>query len=140
MPRGCAEMTGTRARSHASLIRALNAWLLKGAPSRPGKINGDPVKSTPPPRRRTPFTLSRIANHSSSEPANSFVRGRSRKAMHSNCLIANRLRHVSIHIIADVEGERQLHLTPVVDLAYDIVRLLMRCGLPEGIVFGPTKG
>jgi hypothetical protein len=30
------------------LIRALNAWLLNGAPSRPGKINGDPAKSTPP--------------------------------------------------------------------------------------------
>ena len=52
-------MTGTRARSQASLIRALNAWLLKGAPSRPGKINGDPAKSTPPPRSRTPFTLSK---------------------------------------------------------------------------------
>src|SRR5258708_26092991 len=46
--RGCAEMTGPRARSQASLIRALNAWLLKGAPSRPGKMSGDPAKSTPP--------------------------------------------------------------------------------------------
>ena len=72
-------MTGTRARSQASLIRALNAWLLKGAPSRPGKIKADPAKSTPPPRSRTPFTLSRNANHSSSEFDNSFVRGRSRK-------------------------------------------------------------
>jgi hypothetical protein len=55
-------MTGTRARSQASLIRALNAWLLNGAPSRPGKIKGDPAKSTPPARSRTPFTLSRKAN------------------------------------------------------------------------------
>ena len=54
--RGCAEMTGTRARLQASLIRALNAWLLKGAPSRPGKINADPAKSTPPARSRTPPT------------------------------------------------------------------------------------
>ena len=37
MPRGCAEMTGTRARSHASLIRALNAWLLKGSAVPAGK-------------------------------------------------------------------------------------------------------
>ena len=31
--------------------------LLKRAPSRPGKINGDPAKSTPPAHSRTPFTL-----------------------------------------------------------------------------------
>jgi hypothetical protein len=77
-------MTGTRARSQASLIRALNAWLLKGAPSRPGKIKGDPAKSTPSPRSRTPFTLSRKANHSSSEADNSFVTGRSRKQLPFN--------------------------------------------------------
>jgi hypothetical protein len=79
MPQGMCGMTGTRARSHASLIRALNVWLLTGAPSRPGKINGDPAKSTPPPRSRMPFTLSKKANHSSSESDNSFVRRKSRK-------------------------------------------------------------
>jgi hypothetical protein len=41
-------MTGTRARSQASLRRALNALLLKGAPSRPGKTSADPAKSIPP--------------------------------------------------------------------------------------------
>ena len=41
----------------------------------------DPAKSTPPPRSRTPFTLSRKANHSLSEFDNSFVRGRSRKEL-----------------------------------------------------------
>jgi hypothetical protein len=81
MPKWMAEMTGTRARSQASLILALNAWLLKGAPSRPGKIKGDPAKSTAPPRSRTPFTLSRNANHSSSESDTSLVRGRSRKEL-----------------------------------------------------------
>ena len=60
-------------------MRALKAWLLKGAPSRPGKTSADPAKLTPPPRRsRTPFTLSRKANHSSSESDNSLVIGRSR--------------------------------------------------------------
>ena len=57
-------MTGTRARWQASLSRALKALLLKGAPSRPGKTSGDPAKSIPPVRRRTPLTLSRKANHS----------------------------------------------------------------------------
>ena len=36
-----------RARSQASLMRALNAWLLKGAPSRPGKTRADPAKYIP---------------------------------------------------------------------------------------------
>ena len=68
-----------RARWQASLMRALNALLLNGAPSRPGKTSADPAKSTPPPRRnRTPLTLSRKANQSSSESDNSLVRGRSR--------------------------------------------------------------
>jgi hypothetical protein len=79
--RGCAEMTGTRARSHASLILALNAWLVKGAPSRPGKISEEPAKFTPPPRSRTPLTLSKNANHSSSEFDNSWVTGRSRNEL-----------------------------------------------------------
>jgi hypothetical protein len=71
-------MIGTRARSQASLIRALNARLLKRAPSRPGKINGDPAKSTPPADSRTPSHFQN-ANHSSSESDNSFLSGRSRK-------------------------------------------------------------
>jgi hypothetical protein len=79
--RGCAEMTGSRARSHASLILALNAWLVKGAPSRPGKISEEPAKFTPPPRSRTPLTLSKNANHSSSEFDNSWVTGRSRNEL-----------------------------------------------------------
>ena len=43
-------MTGTRTRLQASLIRALNAWLLKGAPSRPGKINGSREVHSPSPQ------------------------------------------------------------------------------------------
>jgi hypothetical protein len=39
----CAEITGTRARWQASLMRTLNAFLLKGAPSRPGKTSADPA-------------------------------------------------------------------------------------------------
>jgi hypothetical protein len=39
MPQGMSEMTGTRARWQASLRRALNALLLNGAPSRPGKTS-----------------------------------------------------------------------------------------------------
>jgi hypothetical protein len=64
--------------SRRNLRRALNALLLKGAPSRPGKTSADPAKLTPPVRRRIPFTLFRRANHSSSESDNSVVRGRSR--------------------------------------------------------------
>ena len=81
MPQGMGgddRMTGTRARSQASLSRALKALLLKGAPSRPGKTSADPEKSIPPARSRTPLTLSRKANHPSSESDNSGVRGRSR--------------------------------------------------------------
>jgi hypothetical protein len=48
--KGCADMIGTRARSQASLMRALNARLLNGAPSRPGKINGDAAEFTPTPQ------------------------------------------------------------------------------------------
>jgi 2-polyprenyl-6-methoxyphenol hydroxylase-like FAD-dependent oxidoreductase len=63
-------------------VAELKDWnavkLLKGAPSRPGNTSADPAKSIPPVRRRTPLTLSRKANHPSSEPDNSFVRGRSR--------------------------------------------------------------
>ena len=52
-------------------MRALNALLLNGAPFRPGKMSADPAKLTPPRRSRTPLTLSRKANHSSSESDNS---------------------------------------------------------------------
>jgi hypothetical protein len=48
-------MTGTRARWQASSIRALNAWLLKGAPSRPGKIKGDPREVYSPTPQRYAF-------------------------------------------------------------------------------------
>ena len=60
-------------------MRALNALLLNGAPSRPGKTSVDPAKLIPlPVRSRTPLTLSSKANHSTSESDNSLVRGRSR--------------------------------------------------------------
>jgi hypothetical protein len=65
-------------RAQASLRRALKALLLKDAPSRPGTTSADPAKSIPPDRSRSPLTLSRKANHSSSESYNSRVRGRSR--------------------------------------------------------------
>ena len=43
-------MTGTRARWQASLSRALNVLLLKGAPSRPGKTSGDLATLPPSPQ------------------------------------------------------------------------------------------
>jgi len=49
MTQGGARITGTRARWQPSLMRALNAWLLNGAPSLPGKTSADPAKLTPHP-------------------------------------------------------------------------------------------
>jgi hypothetical protein len=53
--RGCAEITGTRARWQASLMRELNALLLKGAPFLPGKTSGSHEVDFPTPSQPHAF-------------------------------------------------------------------------------------
>jgi hypothetical protein len=59
------------------LEACVEGLVAKGRAVPAGKTSADPAKSTPLVRSRTPFTLSRKANHSSSESDNSGVRGRS---------------------------------------------------------------
>jgi hypothetical protein len=100
--------------SRRNLRRALNALLLKGAPSRPGKTSADPAKLTPPPRRsRTPLTLSRKANHPPSESDNSLVRGRSRKRAAFDLEAGSDSHPVSRTSLSTVKSARSWYWQPV---------------------------